>query len=136
LRAKGIFIGGDEGPVWERDVSRPLYWPKYSEEWEGYKKMNAEAEKGSYGGDDSMHFIADKEGPGAFCGRNSTSHRKCHEPKGGTEKGNIEACGVLGGIVGGFWVASLDGPSALREVTVVVRQPKKHVRRRRANENA
>jgi RHS repeat-associated protein len=56
---------------------------------------------GSYGGGDGLHFITDKGGPGAFCGSNSTTHRKCHEPKGGTEKENIEACGMLGGGIGG-----------------------------------
>jgi RHS repeat-associated protein len=53
------------------------------------------------GGVGDLHVIEDKGGPGAFCGSNSTNHRKCHEPKGGTERENVEACGVLGGGIGG-----------------------------------
>jgi RHS repeat-associated protein len=46
-------------------------------------------------------FITYKGGPGATCGKNSTNHRKCHEPKGGSEKEDIEACAALGGAIGG-----------------------------------
>ncbi len=70
-------------------------------------------EEGSYSGGDSLHFITDKGGPGATCGSNSTEHKKCRKPKGGTEKENIETCGVLGGVVGGFLGGLAgDGPGA------------------------
>ena len=60
-------------------------------------------EESGYGGSggDDLHFITDKGGPGATCGRNSTEHKKCRDPKGGSEKEDIEACGVLGGGIGG-----------------------------------
>jgi RHS repeat-associated protein len=65
------------------------------------------------GGGSSFAPITYKGGPGAFCGSNSPSHRKYHQPGPGNENESIATCGVLGNIVGGFLGGlAADGPGA------------------------
>ncbi len=78
---------------------------------EEYAELTGQEEGGGgggYGGGDDMHFITDKGGPGAACygaeGRKNCRRRIEHLKNGtGSEKENIETCGILGGGVGGFF---------------------------------
>jgi RHS repeat-associated protein len=55
------------------------------------------------GGSAGLDPITYKGGPGATCGSNSTSHRKCHEPQPSKHGEGQEWCELVGGAIGGIF---------------------------------